>query len=262
MGRPREAIDAAMLAAAIGIDRAVEADIGRLVARDDAPRRHLLHFGRQRLELAERLPAVVDRLISDRLEAAGAVGRAPRPCRRSAGTPRRSQREAFEFMCFLSATIMSLYSLRFGTNQEHAQACRRVDCRQGPDAIVRAMISVVIPTFNAERRWRTAWPRSCRRWSTASCRKRSWSTAARPTRPAPIAEAAGTASVDARRGRGSQLKAGANQGARRLAAVPSCRYRARARLGRRGAELHGAGRKRSGGPQAAAPSALRSTMTA
>ena len=74
MGRPREAIDAAMLAAPVGVDRAVEADIGQLVAGDDAPRRHLLHFGGERFELAERFPAVVDRLIGDRLEAAAAVG--------------------------------------------------------------------------------------------------------------------------------------------------------------------------------------------
>ncbi len=35
VGRPREAIDAAMLAPAIRVDRAVEADVGRLVAGDD-----------------------------------------------------------------------------------------------------------------------------------------------------------------------------------------------------------------------------------
>src|SRR6185369_7827566 len=35
VGRPREAIDAAMLAAAIGIDRPVEADVGRGVAGQD-----------------------------------------------------------------------------------------------------------------------------------------------------------------------------------------------------------------------------------
>ena len=39
VARPRIAIDAAMLAAAIGIDRAVEADVRRFVARDDRPRR-------------------------------------------------------------------------------------------------------------------------------------------------------------------------------------------------------------------------------
>ena len=65
VGRPREAIDAAMLAAPIGVDRAVEADVGRGIAGDDAPRRDLLHFGGERLELAKRFPAVVDRLIGD-----------------------------------------------------------------------------------------------------------------------------------------------------------------------------------------------------
>ena len=39
VGRPREAIDAAMLAAAIGIDRAVEGNVGRVVAGDDGARR-------------------------------------------------------------------------------------------------------------------------------------------------------------------------------------------------------------------------------
>ena len=35
VGWPRIAIDAAMLAAAIGVDRAVERDVGRLVEADD-----------------------------------------------------------------------------------------------------------------------------------------------------------------------------------------------------------------------------------
>ena len=56
VARARVAVDAAVLAAAIGIDRAVEADIGRGVAGDDAPRRDLLHFRRQSFELAKRLP--------------------------------------------------------------------------------------------------------------------------------------------------------------------------------------------------------------
>jgi hypothetical protein len=59
-----------MLAAAIRIDRAVEADVGRGIAGDDAPSRNLLHFGRERLELAERLPAIIHRLIGDGLVAA------------------------------------------------------------------------------------------------------------------------------------------------------------------------------------------------
>jgi hypothetical protein len=38
VGRPREAIDAAVLAAAVRIDRTVESDIGRIVAGDDCAR--------------------------------------------------------------------------------------------------------------------------------------------------------------------------------------------------------------------------------
>jgi hypothetical protein len=38
MGRPGEAIDAAVLAAAIGIDGTVEGDVGRVVLRDDDAR--------------------------------------------------------------------------------------------------------------------------------------------------------------------------------------------------------------------------------
>src|SRR5215470_18096877 len=38
MGRSREAIDAAMLATAIGVDRTVEAQIGRFIPGDDAAR--------------------------------------------------------------------------------------------------------------------------------------------------------------------------------------------------------------------------------
>ena len=102
---PREAIDAAMLAAAIGIDRAVEADIRRGVPGDDAPGRDLLHFGGERLELAKRLPAVVDRLIGDRLVAAGAVGRARRGhCGAPAATPPISSGKLSVLPCFLSAT--------------------------------------------------------------------------------------------------------------------------------------------------------------
>src|SRR5208337_4013513 len=38
VGRPCEAIEAAVLAAAIRVDRAVEGNVGRIVAGDDAPR--------------------------------------------------------------------------------------------------------------------------------------------------------------------------------------------------------------------------------
>ncbi len=71
--RPRETIGAAVLAAAIGVDRAVEGDVRRLVAGDDPARRFLLHLGLQRRQQLERIPAVVDGLARLRLEAAGTI---------------------------------------------------------------------------------------------------------------------------------------------------------------------------------------------
>ena len=63
-----------MLAAAIGIDRAVEGDVGRLVARDDLARPLDLHLGLERRQLFERAPLVVERLDDLRLVAPGNVG--------------------------------------------------------------------------------------------------------------------------------------------------------------------------------------------
>ena len=74
VGRPREAIDAAVLAAAIGIDRAVERDVGRLVAGDDLARGVDRHRGRERRQFFEALPAVVEGDARDRLVAAGGIG--------------------------------------------------------------------------------------------------------------------------------------------------------------------------------------------
>jgi hypothetical protein len=74
VGRPREAVDAAMLAAAIGIDRAVEADIGRIVAGDDFSRGIERDAGLERRQFVEALPAVVEGDPRLGLEAAGGVG--------------------------------------------------------------------------------------------------------------------------------------------------------------------------------------------
>ena len=60
--RPGEAVGAAVLAAAIGVDRAVEGDVGRLVAGDDLARPLDLHLGLERRQLLERAPAVVEGL--------------------------------------------------------------------------------------------------------------------------------------------------------------------------------------------------------
>ena len=74
VGRPRVAIDAAVLAAAIGIDRAVEADIRRLVPADDLARLLDLHMGLERRQFLEAFPAVVERHLGGRLEPARGVG--------------------------------------------------------------------------------------------------------------------------------------------------------------------------------------------
>src|SRR5262245_60130205 len=64
-----EAVDAPMLAAPVGVDRVVEADVGRVVGGDDGPGA----IGLDRLDDAARLlflpPAVVDRLSGVLVEA-------------------------------------------------------------------------------------------------------------------------------------------------------------------------------------------------
>ena len=68
--RPREAVDAAVLAAAVRVDRAVEADVGRVVAGDDLAR-GLDRDGRlEGGQLLDRLPAVIEGDARGRLVAA------------------------------------------------------------------------------------------------------------------------------------------------------------------------------------------------
>src|ERR1700684_1490034 len=74
MGRPREAIHAAMLATSIRIDGAVEADIGRIVAGDNFTGRIERHRGLERRKLFKTLPAVVKRNPRFGLIAAAGVG--------------------------------------------------------------------------------------------------------------------------------------------------------------------------------------------
>ena len=71
--RARKAIDAAVLAAAIGIDRTVEADIGRVVAGDDLARSVDRHLRLERRQLVERTPAVVEGDTRHRLVAARGI---------------------------------------------------------------------------------------------------------------------------------------------------------------------------------------------
>ena len=73
VGGARETIDAAVLATAIGIDRAIEADIGRVVAGDDLARRIDRHTRGERRQILETLPAVVEADAGFRLVAPGRV---------------------------------------------------------------------------------------------------------------------------------------------------------------------------------------------
>src|SRR5262249_33041962 len=75
------AIDAAVLATAVGIDRLLEADVGAVVGRDDALGRLPVHIRLERLKLAQALPAVVKRLALFALETADPVrtGTPPAP---------------------------------------------------------------------------------------------------------------------------------------------------------------------------------------
>ena len=83
VARPGIAIDAAVLAAAIRVDRAVKPDIRRVVAGDDRARRidAELGFEPRRLALLGMLPAVVEGDPFLALEAAVSLLAAPRPLR-------------------------------------------------------------------------------------------------------------------------------------------------------------------------------------
>src|SRR5882724_81572 len=77
MRRAREAVDAAVLAAAIGIDRAIKADIGRIVARQDLARLFLGDRGLEGGQFLDALPAIVECDARGRLVASRCVGQRP-----------------------------------------------------------------------------------------------------------------------------------------------------------------------------------------
>src|SRR5213592_3257102 len=74
MGRPRETIHATMLAAAVRVDRTVEADIGRIVAGDHLAGGIDGDRSLERRQFVEALPAVVECESRLGLEAAAGVG--------------------------------------------------------------------------------------------------------------------------------------------------------------------------------------------
>ena len=63
-----------MLAAAVGVDRAVERNVRRLVAGDDRARALERHFGLQRLADLVALPAIVNVSRAQRFEASAGIG--------------------------------------------------------------------------------------------------------------------------------------------------------------------------------------------
>src|SRR3981081_3118184 len=73
MGGARKAVGAAVLAAAVGIDRAVERDVGRIVAGDDLAGGVDRDRGLERRQILQALPAVAVALARQRLEAAARV---------------------------------------------------------------------------------------------------------------------------------------------------------------------------------------------
>src|ERR1700681_440371 len=74
MGRPGKTVDAAVLAAPAGVDRTVEADIGRIVAGDDLARGVDRDRGLERRQVVEALPAIVARDAGFVIAAAAIVG--------------------------------------------------------------------------------------------------------------------------------------------------------------------------------------------
>src|SRR6476659_4374469 len=60
MGRPCKAVNTAMLTAAIGVDRAIEADIGRVVAGDHLARGVDRDRGLEDGKILKALPAVIE----------------------------------------------------------------------------------------------------------------------------------------------------------------------------------------------------------
>ena len=129
------AIDAAVLAAAIGVDGLVEADVGAVVGRDDALGRLPVHIGLEGLEVGQALPAVVERLAQLALEPArpGSTGRRgpgagpprpgceapPRPTREAPPRPCDRPRGSFRHPARLLEG-RSICSIKLGTKQEHA----------------------------------------------------------------------------------------------------------------------------------------------
>src|SRR6185295_14176141 len=74
VGGPGIAIGAAMLAAAVGIDRAVEGNVRRVVPGDDGLHDLGENLGLERRQRFERVPSVVEQVSAVLLEPARPIG--------------------------------------------------------------------------------------------------------------------------------------------------------------------------------------------
>ncbi len=254
----RVAVDAAVLAAAIGVDRAVEGDVGAVVARDDGARRLLVHLGLEGIEIAEALPAVVERVAPLGFEAAGMIGA------RAASAPALG-RDALVGRLLRLLPLRRSCSLRLKHSsapnaQSDAIGLRRTKQERRPErprrraflllhapaaVAQRAMISVVIPALDAE-------AVSARHPIGAhSSHRRGHRTPGDRRRRGLHGPHARDRGCGRRRGshrepeprRPAYRRGGARQAS--LALVPARRHHPRSRLGARGRALHGAGRYRA-----------------
>ena len=106
---PGEAVDATMLAAAIGIDRAIERQVRRSIPCQDAACALGKIFRRQAPDRVIRSPAVVERLALRRLVATAGVGRRPTSlaCACGEGASREPPSGDGEWVVAFAATIPS-----------------------------------------------------------------------------------------------------------------------------------------------------------
>ena len=116
VARARIAVDAAVLAASVGVDRPVETDVRAVVARYDGSGALGCDLGaKRRRRLVARRPAIVERLAHETLETPGRVGLRATAARGGGGSGHGAN-----------------LSGRFGTKQERrclARACIRAGAR-------------------------------------------------------------------------------------------------------------------------------------
>ena len=197
--RPRVAVDAAVLAPLVGIDRLRERDVGRLVARDDRARaldRHRRADWRGGASSAGRR-AGCDQPSSYGLAAVAAVavagveGRAAAALGRRAGARRRS---GIGRRCGAPSTSESLRFHAGDSTPGLLESALRAPDDQAQDAPVRHAVAArgrarPIPRPARARRRSTRPRRSCSPTATTPPRCSTWSARGTSTRASPIRRA-------------------------------------------------------------------------